>query len=814
MFGMRLKILAGYALLAIMLVAATWMVCANTRSLSEVNRASERLVERRDVVDSLLCSMLATANAERSILLGDASEWPQFDSAIATSARKASRLRQLLSDTVARQRLDSLITLLDAKRANTLLVMDEIGRDRDGAYYDSKVKSLQSGHDSVVIHPRSSERRERQETVYEIVKSRRGFFRRLGDAFRRQHADTVGMTRTVQTATGDSVAHSVDIAGPVANALAQIRLDERQAGNRRMHAIARRNRRLQTVSVLIARRTSALLEDIQHDEHTALRQAVDRAVGSRQKTVARIAAFALLAIVSAAVLLGWVLRDIRRERRDRQRIVEARAETERIMQQRERLLLTITHDIKAPAASIAGFADLLGQYVDRSKPKSYLDNIAGSARHLQQLVSALLDYHQLESGKAEMHSTSFSPARLVNGTVAEMQPMAMKKRLSLRADISLPPDMTCQSDAFRIKQILTNLVGNALKYTDSGSVTVTLGMAGGRIALGVADTGRGMTDAEQQRIFDAFTRLPGAGRSEGAGLGLSITRELTHLLGGQISVSSAKGRGSKFTVYLPVTGCMQNASGSTCRTDAAAHTGIDAQDSGTQCRSLKIVVVDDDRLQLQLTAELLGQLEGASFDIRRTDSAREAVAMIGRDRPQLLFTDIEMPEMGGADMLRLVAGNGMRTVAMTAHEASIMPRLRSEGFDACLFKPFSAQTLAATICQLTGLCVKPKKTATLDRLLEFADGDKEAERQIRESILQSADEYASLLADSDDCASISRAAHKAMPLLETLHPGENEWLRAITPECIGNTTAECRRTAVARLTNELDRIRTLCATTQ
>lgn len=810
---MRLKILMGYALLALMLVAATWMICTSTRSLGELNRASETLVERRDVVDSLLCSMLATANAERAILLGDASEWPQFDGAVTTSVRKARRLRQLLPDTVMRQRLDSLMSLLDAKRANTLLVMDEIERDRDDAYYENKVNDLRSGRDSVVIHTHSAEQRERQETVYAIVKNRRGFFRRLGDAFRRQHTDTVGMTHIIHTATGDSMPHSVDIADSVASALAQIRRDERHAGNRRLRAIAGRNHRLQAVSVLIAGRTSALLEDIQRGEHTALRQAIDHAIGSRQKTVARIAAFGLLAIASAAVLLWWVLRDIRRERRDRQRIVEAQAETERVMRQRERLLLTITHDIKAPAASIAGFADLLEQYIDRSRPRAYLDNIASSARHLQQLVSALLDYHQLESGKAEVHCASFSPALLVGDTVDEMQPMALKKRLMLRANISVPRVTTCLSDAFRIKQILTNLIGNALKYTDSGGVTVTLDMSVGHIMLGVADTGRGMTEAEQQHIFDAFTRLPGASGREGTGLGLSITRELTRLLGGQISVSSSKGRGSKFMVNIPVKICRQKASDKACDATASVHTGTavgDEHAAAAQCRRLKVVVVDDDRLQLQLIHELLDNLEGASFDIRLTESARRAVDMIGRDRPHLLFTDIEMPEMGGTDMLRLVAGGGMHTVAMTAHEASIMPQLRAEGFDAYLFKPFSAQALAATICQLTGVCVRPKDMGALGRLLEFADGDKEAERQIKDSLLLSVDEYAALLTDPDDCANVSRAAHKAMPLLEMLHPGSNDWLRAITPECINGTAPSCRHDAVRRLADELARIRTMC----
>ena len=187
MFSTRIKIVVGYVLLAVVLLSSTWMIYDNTRSLAAVNRASERLLARRDVVDSLVCSMLETANAERSVLLGDADEWPRFERALDSSAEKARRLRPMLSDKSKQQRLDSLVTLLDAKRRNTLLVLAEMGKNSSDLYYSQKVHALQSGRDSIVIHPVTEEKREQHETVYEVVKSRRGFFRRLGDAFRRQH---------------------------------------------------------------------------------------------------------------------------------------------------------------------------------------------------------------------------------------------------------------------------------------------------------------------------------------------------------------------------------------------------------------------------------------------------------------------------------------------------------------------------------------------------------------------------------------------------------------------------------------------------
>ena len=825
MFSTRIKILVGYALLAVVLVSATWMVYDNTRSLSAVNEASERLMARRDIVDSLVFTMLETANAERSILLGDAGKWQRFDEALSSSAANAMRLRPLLMDTLKQQRLDSLITLLKAKRENTLLVMKELNNDCRDIYYNNKLEALHSGRDSIVISPQTKERHEQHETVYEVVKTKRGFFRRLGDAFRKQHTDTVSTTRLTHQPSTATINHRLNIADSVANVLAEIHSEQQRASDRKQNAISSRNRKLQRVSIQLTKRTWLLIEDIQSDEHNALQRVVGKAMSSRRAMIVRIAVLGLLAILSAAILVVYILRDIKRERRDRQRIIEAKAETERIMQQRERLLLTITHDIKAPAASIAGFIDLLSEYVDQPKAVGYLQNISGSAKHLLQLVSALLDYHKLESGKAECHEVSFAPAVLISECVAQMQPLAMEKKLKLATDVQVTESMLCRSDAFRIKQIVNNLVGNAIKYTDKGEVRVGVSIANRQLSISVKDTGCGMTPDELQTVFNAFTRLPDAQGKEGVGLGLTITREIVTLLGGEINVQSAKGKGSTFTVSLPVKivtnqGVHLSPLGSShlpeqevhqqsnkCTNKAtSAPTKGKSQhlNTSTSQPTISVVIVDDDRLQGQLLTEMLQRIEGISFNTTTTIHASEAIAIATKSAPNIVFTDIEMPEMNGSEIMRRIRNNAevqqrsctTKFVAMTAHEQSIMPQLRSDGFDACLFKPFSVQTLAATICQLTGVAVRVSENSKLKTageaennsklkiqnsklrtaLLPFTDGDPEAERQIIGDIRKSIEEYLEMIGDGSDPERIAKAVHKAMPLLEMLEPGKNEWL--------------------------------------
>ena len=262
-----------------------------------------------------------------------------------------------------------------------------------------------------------------------------------------------------------------------------------------------------------------------------------------------------------------------------------------------------------------------------------------------------------------------------------------------------------------------------------------------------------------------------------------------------------------------------------------------------------MVIVDDDRLQGQLLNEMLRRIDGVQFDITTTIHADEAIRIAVEKNPHIVFTDIEMPEMNGSEIMRRIRSASSATsatdksvlrtkfVAMTAHEQSIMPQLRSDGFDACLFKPFSVQTLAATICQLTGAAVRVSEkeqnskltiageaennsklkiqnskltiageaennsklkiqNSTLNiageaennsklktqnsklkiALLPFTDGDPEAEAQIIGDIRKSIEEYLEMIGDGSDPERVAKAAHKAMPLLEMLEPGKNQWV--------------------------------------
>lgn len=827
-------------MLAVVIAIATWQVYDNSRLFVALNNASEQLLKRRDVVDSLVCSLLETNNAERSVLLGEGSEWPHFNQSVATSEQMAKQLKPFIADQGQRQRIDTLVELIHMKRENTKRVAQLMAFDNRDAFYRDKVQALQSGRDSVVIHSKLYGQHGQREKVYEIIKSKRGFFRRLGDAFRRQHADTVGVTNILHDTKTDSTAQRINIADSVANILTDIQNEEQRQNSRQQENVAARLNRLQRVSLQLSQRTGLLLEHIQREEKNALQKALGHATQSRHKMVVRIAIIGLVAILIAALLVAYILRDIKRERRDRQRIVEAKTETERIMAQRERLLLTITHDIKAPAASIAGFIELLSEQVSRPKALAYIDSMRHSAIHLQQLVAALLDYHLLESGKAERHDVSFVPQQLAKNCVEEFKPMAAEKGLDITLGTLTP---NCgdlwRSDAFRVKQIMSNLIGNAVKYTDRGGVKVEIRISPRQhLIIYVSDTGRGMSQADCQRIFDAFTRLPNGQGKEGVGLGLSITREVVQMLGGTITVTSEEGKGSCFTVSLPIkkeekkqkkdveenvasvetNRSSTEAKEATTENNDATNGANDATNGNNDATTeINILAVDDDALQLELFKEMAQKIGGAKLNISTTTSASEAIKLAEETKPQIMFTDIEMPEMSGKDMLKHVKNSDMSTVAMTAHDPSIMTSLKKAGFSTCLFKPFNAATLAATLAQITRLPLSVKaaeqKASFFAPLTAFAEGDTEAEQEILTQVGESIKEYRQMLeqglkSNGEELQrdSISRAAHKAMPLLTMLKPGQCGWLQAITPEHIKDSSAENSTALAMRLEKELEEI--------
>lgn len=812
-FDITGKATVGYILMTAIIILAGWLVYGNTQSVMLVDKAEKQFMMRRDLTDRLVYSVLEVNNKERAICLGLYDKLPEFNNAVEQTLAIAETLKKCLGNDSATVRIDSLEYLVQMKRQNTFILMRIMGNADADRFYMDKVKSLSLGHDSVMMKQKALEIKEDKETVYEVVKTKKTFFGRLGDAFRKQRYDTVHVARHSRKNVSDSLSHNVDIADTVADVLKQIRQQQAMYERRASSNIKRREQRQQIMGIELTQRISQIMADIRADEHNALQESLDKDREARQDVLLKIILLAIAAAATAIVLSSYIRRSIRREREYRRNIEEAKDETERIMRQREQLLLTITHDIKAPAASISGFIELLkGGHLDRQM-QLYIDNIGTSARHLLNLVGALLDYHRLDAGKVEPHPVPFCPNRLVADCVEAMKPQAAEKGLEIRVradDEKL--DRMYKGDTFRIKQIIDNLTGNAIKYTAEGSITVTVDMEARTvdgwqwIKICVNDTGRGMTREESERVFKAFTRLSDAQGTEGVGLGLAITKELVEILGGKIKLVSEKGKGSSFIVFLPLE------SGEEYNEDKKSDDKGQTQKSfATTIGNKNILIVDDDRLQLNLLTEMLGRIDKQKlFTVKAMTHVSEALKEIDSFRPDIMFVDIEMPEMSGTEFLKRIAkGRRQRIFAMTAHEPTIKQELLACGFDGCLFKPFSINELAKALSVEIKEEIKGKSTDKFGQLTAFAEGDKDAEREIFSGYISELEEFIGLLgnAKADDLRrKVAHVAHKSLPLMKMIDSRICERLVALSPKYVEKLSDKELSEDVLIMKNEFSKV--------
>ena len=742
-----LKVALGYSAIAIIMILAISLVYSNTKSINAINEASREYIQKRGAADSTISSLL----------------------------KEEQRNLKQLSDAMA-------------------------GRPTQN-YLQNKVKNLNTGKDSILVHSKAPQTHEAKKTTVEVLKTRRGFFRRLADAFKKEHAETLSVKQDSNRAVIDSVTTPVNVAENVATILDQIDKKEKVATQDHKESINKEMEDLKIVSTKLALRSAKQLSDVHQRERDSMQKAINKAMAARRQLLWQIGLLTLITLFAIIVMIWFIWRDARKERIYRENLEAANEEIQRIMNQRERLLLTITHDIKAPAASISGFIDLMKEYVKEAQGIECLQNIKNSAAHLSRLVASLLDYHQLENGLMKVQPVSFSPTQLVKESVEGMRLRAEEKGLAISYEMTMGMKKEANqenetdkelflADAFRIRQILDNLVSNAIKYTDHGSVNIEARVSKimGKLTLtmSVKDTGKGMNDEEKRKVFQAFTRLKSAQGIEGTGLGLSITQELVSLLGGEILLRSTLGKGSNFIVTLPIEPAPKDDSQEDSKQTSDHQEAKDSDNkkkAQQEFANHKVLILDDDKLQLQLLQEMLRRIAGDSWQVFACNHVIDALTILHNEQPALMLMDIEMPEMNGTEMITHINHTNMTVIAMTAHDTSIREQLIKAGFDDCLFKPFSIEKLSAIL----GIDSEPQ--SHFDALLAFAEGDEEAAKEILNTVKQELAEHLKNLKeameeDSLSIDKIGKAAHKLLPIASMMQMSCLEELKALSPEHI------------------------------
>lgn len=517
------------------------------------------------------------------------------------------------------------------------------------------------------------------------------------------------------------------------HALNSKEIAQQQAQSRRLAAqtnsLAMRNNKLnRQLQSLIGQMDRKIESDLQGREMeiTAMRERSFLQIGSLTGCLF------LLLVVSYII----IHRDIRRIIRYKSKTVslikqlyESDMQNKELISSRKKAMHTITHELRTPLTAIHGYAELI-QGHDTDNISRYAESILQAAGRMIAMLNTLLDFFRLDSGKENANSAPFRLQGMADALLTEFIPLAEAK--DLRFTVECCDDVILMGDKERIMQVCGNLLSNAIKFTQSGNISLRMEYNGRVLSIVVKDTGSGMSEEEQQRVFGAFERLSNAATQDGFGLGLSIVKRIVDMLDGTIRLDSKKGRGCRFAIELPM-----------FVADIVATEKKDKGDEPYFEHSYSVIVLDNNDILLSMVRDMYAH-HGIRCDVcNNTDDLMEAIRS---ERYDILITDLKMPETNGYEVLELLRssdiGNSktIPVVVATASGSCTEGELLSQGFSACLFKPFNLSELMAVSGKclspllsnkeeqpdLTSLLVYGNKTAMLNKLITETEKDMQA----------------------------------------------------------------------------------------
>ncbi|MGD9982477.1 MAG: hybrid sensor histidine kinase/response regulator, partial [Hyphomonadaceae bacterium] len=373
---------------------------------------------------------------------------------------------------------------------------------------------------------------------------------------------------------------------------------------------------------------------------------------------------------------------------------------------KSQFLTSMSHELRTPLNAIIGYSEILMEEAEadeRATDIADLQRVLSSARHLLHLINDILDLSKIEAGRMDISASDFDVAALVSEAAATVRPNVEKNGSVLKLQIDADVGAAC-TDSFKLNQCLLNLLSNAAKFTREGEIAIRARRDGDDVEIAVSDTGIGMTPEQVKRLFNAFVQADAltARRYGGTGLGLALTRRIMQMLGGEVSVSSAPGEGSTFTLRFPA---QLNSVHAPARIDANSVSG-----QGGQRLAL---LIDDEESARDLTARSLTRL---GFDVRCAATAAEGLELARTLRPSLILLDINLPDVSGWDVLAVLTTGDAADIPVIIHSIDDN-RQRALSSGACehLVKPADRDVLAAAALRFarTPDTAKPAETSAL-----------------------------------------------------------------------------------------------------
>ena len=658
-----MKIFVGYFLLIGLVLTAATLVYMEYRNIESSVEEEKQTAERWKQANRTFETMFDLAMSELHTFTANEEEYEEYERKNLAAQQMLDKLKPLYPEERQLERIDSAKSILTEKSLQVLCLM---GTFNDLAHTDSLIECQ----------------------IREMTVMEKKAIQELKQDSRQKKGTWIERLFKKKSKKQESVDQAAESRTQVVGRLTKLRkeISERNEDLRRQMEMQTDSLRLR--NEYLNRNFARLMHDFQQASTEKRAEEMEDMLAMRRQSFLCIAGLTLLGMLLCIVLYYIIHRDIRRRYREKLKLIALNKEKHELLEQKERCMMTMSHELRSPLSAVMGYAELLPDISYDGKANYVKQSILQAGERMQSMLNTLLSYYQLTAGKVRVNPVLFSPQSIERTLERLFSVAAEEKGLTLNTEYVGDETAVVSGDRERILQIGQNLLSNAVKFTDEGCVSLTVRYEGGVMCMEVGDTGTGMTDEEKERVFEPFARLANADVQEGFGLGLNITKELIGLLGGQLDMDSKKGEGTTFRITLP----LPLASG--IKEDMLELKTTDLP------KKLRVIAVDDDIVILNLVQKQM-EYAGVHCDICRNPS--EMVERLREGHYDLLLTDIKMPGMNGYELLELLrnsnVGNSKEipVLVITAHVPRKKEELVEAGFDGCLYKPFAREELYAAV---------------------------------------------------------------------------------------------------------------------
>ncbi len=751
---LNLKILFGYFIILGVIISVIFIILYEKQKLHEIEAdvADNRTVRHDINTAHRFITELATLG--ESVINWKEADYQNYRKRRLSADRLLQELQRDCSEFIPPEQLDTLRSLLASKEQHLFHIMQIFYKQEEA---DSLLAHRLPLVARQVTHPRV------------VTRQKKGIAGWLG---KKENIQVAAPVETLYTLNEQLIEMQEERKHDLMSYADTLRLKNTKLNNELMKLITRMDNLAQT----------------------AFQQKEQKIEEMRQHSFRFMSYVLAVAIVLLVISYLIIQRDLRQKERARRILEESIGQNKALLEMRKKIILTISHDIRGPLGSINGSAELAMDTRDKRRRNIHLENIQASCGHILHLVNNLLDIYRMNECKETRNDTSFRLDRLIERVVAGYSRRSNDKGLLFTTGLS-GLRTTVKGDTDRIEQILDNLLANAIKFTATGEIRLTADYENRRLTMEVRDTGMGMDEETQSRIFEPFERAAQEINPEGFGLGLPITKGLVGLLDGAISVESSVGKGSTFRVVLPLMQAEENEE-QECRKIV-----------GTIRLPRQVLVIDDDAVQLEVIKEML---ERNGVACKTCNHAKEVVRALRQQHIDLILTDIQMPGSNGFDLLKLLRNSHIgnsRTVpvlAMTARGDRGTHNFTEAGFSGCINKPFSTQELLSFISMV--VLSEDEESGTAD-FKELTSGTND-KHKILELFVEEAKRSIIELQDALQAADrkgLRETLHRMFPVWELLKADKplQAYRRLLHDEKADEKTLREETTKVIACTHEL-----------